>query len=440
MTDLTIPQAPFKFTQARLEALPFTEAAYRVKDTEQPGLLCWVYPPGKKYPDGLKVLQIYKKPKGGTAPVRVNVCRLGELPLTGLKGQPSARSAVDGILAMLRQGVNPNEAERQRQAEERAEKKADELAGITLSDAFSEFCKVKPLRPRTLAGYTLAIERDLKAWHDRPLREITGAEAVTLHAELARESKHTAARAMQVLRAVHKFATDFYGTDGNELPFGRCPVDKVNRVAPKWSKSAARTDKLRVEDLKPWLAAVRRIAQEQPRGDGTRMALYLELVLLTALRRREAAGLRWADVDLRRGTLTVRETKNHTDHTLPITARVREILEARKATREEGDECVFGSAEVRWQLLRIEKTTGINVGPHGLRRSWASFADRAGLGAYAIKAALNHSTTGDVTGTHYAQIDTEDLRPLMQRVEDFILRQAKQTTGKVIKLRAGGAK
>jgi len=46
-----------------------------------------VHPPGKKHPDGRKVSQVYRKPKGGTAAVRVDVCAHGELPTTALKGQ-----------------------------------------------------------------------------------------------------------------------------------------------------------------------------------------------------------------------------------------------------------------------------------------------------------------------------------------------------------------
>ena len=461
MTTSTLTQSPVKFTQARLEALPLAEGTrYAVKDSEQPGLICMVYPRGSKHPDGLKVLQVYRKPKGSRRAVRVKVCNLGELPMTALKGQPSVRAEADAILAKLRQGINPNDERREQQAEQQRQQTADALADITLADAFEKYVETKALRPQTLAGYRRAIERDLADWKDKPLRQLTGAMAVTRHAELTRKSRNTAARAMQTLRAVHHFATEFYGTDDEELPFGRCPVDKVNRVQRQWSRGQARTTKLTVDELRPWLAAVRALPGLQRRADGDwqRVALYLELILLTGLRRREAGYLRWADVDLRRGTLTVRATKNHRDHTLPITKRVRAILEQRKqalaAARaqaqreptkantdaaEHAATFVFGTAQVQRQLDAIEAETGIKAGPHDLRRTWANLADKVGLGAYAIKAALNHLTTGDVTGLHYAQVDVEDLRPLMQRVEDFILRAAEQRTDNVVELRAGSA-
>lgn len=438
MTTSTISQDPFKFTQAKLEALEPAASKYQVRDTEQPGLICIVHPKGKKYPEGRKVLQVYRRPKGNQAPARVNVCILGELPMTALKGQPSVRSEVDRILAALREGTNPNETRREEQAEAREQQQADQVAEITLGKAFADYTSTKVLRPRSLAVYKLAL-RSLADWQDRPLRAITGPLAVTRFSELAKASPSTAARALRVLSAVHRFATDFYGPDDGGLPFGRNPVETVNRVMKGWSRSKVRTGRLRVEDLRPWLAAVRWLPEDPTRGEGARAALFFELLLLTGLRLREAGWMRWADVNLRGGLMTVRETKNHHDHTLPITRRVREILDARKAA-DPGAEFVFGWDVVRWQLARVERKSGIKITPHGLRRSWAIFADKAGLGAYAIKAALNHRSTGDVTGTHYAQIDTDDLRPLMQRVEDHILRLAEPPADNVVALRVGGGR
>ncbi|WP_296697485.1 tyrosine-type recombinase/integrase [Thiocapsa sp. UBA6158] len=424
MTEATVAHPPFKFTQAKLKALVCEPTRYDVRDTQQAGLICRVSPPGKRYPKGRRVLQVYGRAKGVTSPIRVTICEVGELPLEALKGQVSVRGRVDEILAQLRAGENPNETERQLRAEKAIQQQADDLAGVTLVQAYKKYLTTKALSPRTIEGYQLIIDRDLADWQDKPLREITGAMAVTRHAEIRLKSRSVAMRAMQVLRAVHKFASEQYGDDEDQLPFGRCPVDKVNRVQKKWSKSPPRTRKLGKDDVRPWLECVRRLPIEQPQGDPERIAAYLELMLLTGLRRREAGFMLWSDVDFRRQTITVRKTKNGTDHTLPMTRRVREILEERKQARAPGDAYVIGTAEVRKQLVRIEKATGLTVTPHDLRRTWASFAERAGIGSYSIKAGLNHLSTGDVTGTNYVQIDTDDLRPDMQKVEDYILRLA----------------
>lgn len=373
-------------------------------------------------------------------PVRVTLGAVGDLPMKALKDKPSIRGMAADIISQICSGIDPNQVAREERAAKAHQEQVDAVANITLGQAFEKSLEIQPVAPRTLAGYRVAIDRDLVAWKDKPLREITGAMAVTRHAELAQAKVGNPMRAMQVLRKVHHFATQFWGTDDNELPFGRCPVDKVNVVARQWAKTAPRTRKLGDADLGPWLQAVRNLPETQKRGDGQLAAHYLELMLLTGLRRREAAYLRWADVDLRRLTLTVRDTKNKTDHTLPITKRVKAILEERQkllaaakglantkanptnqAHAADLETYVIGLEETRHQIDLIREETGIVVGAHDLRRTWASTADKCGIGAYAIKAVLNHATSNDVTGTHYAQADLDDMRKALQKTENYIL-------------------
>lgn len=57
---------------------------------------------------------------------------------------------------------------------------------------------------------------------------------------------------------------------------------------------------------------------------------YLLLVLFTGLRKEEAAQLTWNNVDLKARTLTVIDTKNHLDHTLPLSDFLFELLLRRR--------------------------------------------------------------------------------------------------------------
>ncbi|EIC23289.1 tyrosine-type recombinase/integrase [Thiorhodovibrio frisius] len=436
MTDSKIPHPPFKFTDARLKELKPAAARYQVRDTEQRGLVCVVHPSGQRYPNGRRVLQVYARAKGIAAPVRVNICEVGELPMTALKGDASVRARAAEILGQLRQGINPNEHRREQQAEQRRQAEQDRISNVTLGEAFELYLATKPIGPRTLEYYRLSINRDLADWKDKPLASITGQMAVSRFAELAKRSSNTAATVVKVFRAIHRFASEYYGDDDNELPFGRCPVAKVNKIFTGWAKTEARTRRLTTDDLAPWLAAVRDLPNHQRRcsGEYARVAVYMEMMLLTGLRRREAAFIRWADVDLARGTMIARDTKNGSDHTLPITARVRQLLELRRQA-DPNSPFIIGSTKVNRNVDLIEKQTGIRISPHDLRRTWASMADKCGTGSYGIKAALNHKSGDDVTGKHYAQVSTEDLRPIMQRVEDFILRHAEQRDDNVVSLR-----
>ena len=93
---------------------------------------------------------------------------------------------------------------------------------------------------------------------------------------------------------------------------------------------------------------------------------------------------------------------------------------------------MFGTTEPKRAVEAIERLTDLHITPHDCRRSWASFAEKLGIGGYTIKSALNHLSGGDVTGEHYVHINADDLRESMQRVEDWILAQAEP--GTVVKL------
>ena len=60
-------KAQFKFTLARLKALPATGNRYVVRDTEIPGLQCRVSPTGERS------ISIYKRPRSRPNPVRVKI-------------------------------------------------------------------------------------------------------------------------------------------------------------------------------------------------------------------------------------------------------------------------------------------------------------------------------------------------------------------------------
>jgi integrase len=170
-------------------------------------------------------------------------------------------------------------------------------------------------------------------------------------------------------------------------------------------------------------------------------------LLLTGARLSEALGdagvgyppLRWADVDLTRRTVTFRQTKNRTDHELPIGTALAAMLTERK--RVAGAEHVFSAkdgavaGDLRSAYARIEKATGIRVSAHDLRRTFATAASRLDISAYKLKRLTNHISGGDVTAG-YVHVTTDDLRGAMQRIEDYLLSPTRTASGNVVQLAA----
>ena len=152
---------------------------------------------------------------------------------------------------------------------------------------------------------------------------------------------------------------------------------------------------------------------------------YLLLLLFTGLRRNEALCLRWENVDLQRGTVCAVDTKNRSNHVLPMGRYLWDLMRRRRAC---DSEWVFANPLTRKritdphrQIVNVVAKSGVPFSPHDLRRTFASIVSRLGdrLNYYTTKRLLNHRTSDVTQG--YIQFDLEQLRSAMQAVEDFVL-------------------
>ena len=155
---------------------------------------------------------------------------------------------------------------------------------------------------------------------------------------------------------------------------------------------------------------------------------YLLVCLFTGLRKNEAAALKWSDIDFKAKTLTVRDTKNHEDHTLPLSDFLYSLFKERK----QGADSLFvfpGTGkggflvEPKRQIEKVEKRSGVTFCLHDLRRVFASVAASV-VSAYELKRLMNHKNGSDVT-LGYVVPGVEGLRAPMQKVTDRILELVK---------------
>lgn len=397
----------FTFTLPRLKDLEPEDKAYVVRDTAQPALQA------KVTPAGIVTLLVRRRPRGSAKVVTVAICKLSD----GWTVKRIRDQAVE-ILGQFNMGVNPN-TERKRAAAENA------IERTTLQQAFDLYINGarnqhtgKPLTDRVKHNYPVIFERDFKAWLDAPMVSIKPVDTVTAFDRIEKEvGPVAAAKALSIFRAAWNFANKLHKSEDSIEPFGKCPIWKLYDLRPKWNKPGVRKRKVSADDLPEWLAAVRNIDQVG--------ALYFEALLLTGARRNEIAGMAWEQVDLKRKTITFLSTKNGSDHTLPITRRMRELLlESRR--KYPYIKNPFRMLDPTRVIHKVNQATGIEFSSHDIRRTFTTLADRSGAGSFAIKAILNHSSGADVTQTHYAQYgDAEDLRDPLQEIENYILSKAK---------------
>ncbi len=146
--------------------------------------------------------------------------------------------------------------------------------------------------------------------------------------------------------------------------------------------------------------------------------LAIGLMLYTGLRKNEALSVRWEDIT--ENLITIKDTKNHREHLIPITQQIQSIL---NRVPRSSSPYLFPSPidkqrhiqDVRPTLKRIEKSTGINFKCHDLRRTFATRASEAGIDFLMIKRLLNHKTN-DIT-SQYIQWDSKDN---LQKMKDAL--------------------
>lgn len=165
----------------------------------------------------------------------------------------------------------------------------------------------------------------------------------------------------------------------------------------------------------------------------------LRLIALTGLRRGEAYGLRWSEVDLDGSCLRLADLKTgRSMRAIGATAvrHLRSILRLH-------DELVFpsrsgaGPADLKKQISALFDAAGLHdARGHDLRRTFASLAADEGYGDATIGELLGHARRG-VTARHYIRRPDAALVAAADRVAERIAASIdERKEGEVIDLRA----
>src|SRR5262249_27839083 len=155
----------------------------------------------------------------------------------------------------------------------------------------------------------------------------------------------------------------------------------------------------------------------------------VRLLILTGQRRNEIGGLKWNEVDFKRGLIVLppERSKNNRQHELPISKQVRTILQQRPVQAPSGSEFVFGRRWTSWSehKARLDAKLDGSVGPwrlHDLRRTAATGMAELGTLPHIIEAVLNHQTVhkSGVAGIYNGARYAGEMRAALQRWADHI--------------------
>jgi integrase len=227
--------------------------------------------------------------------------------------------------------------------------------------------------------------------------------------------------AMRILRSLLNFAANNYETANGQPIISINPVCRLSQNR-SWHAEPRRRVVIADEQLGHWYRAVVTLRQKTLRD-------YFLFLILTGLRRNEAATLRWTDVDLQAKIITIRAaiSKNKIEHQLPLTDFLTLLLRQRLRQRRDS-EYVFASryrrdshiVSIKEAVSSIIKNRGCSFVPHDTRRTFISLAARLGVPHHIIKKLVIHTASRDVTDG-YVVIHTEHLREPMALINNRFL-------------------
>tara|TARA_R110002074_G_scaffold402332_1_gene607500 strand:+ start:7048 stop:8271 length:1224 start_codon:yes stop_codon:yes gene_type:complete len=382
----------FLFTHERLSKLPVPETG-RVEyfDTKQQKLRLRVSS------SGAMSFAVVKKVNG--KPKRVTIGQWPEISIA------KARDEAINILDELRQGVDPVK-----------EKRKKALESTKLKDVLEMYLSERGLKLSTEEGYRYKLRSSFENWLDKPVHEITERMVLKRHKELSKVGKTTANTAMRVLRLTMNYA--------DATGMIESPPTAILSKARLWHKPNRKDRVIPSNKLKDWHDAVDALTNEKAK-------VYLLLVLYMGYRSSEALKLEWENVDLEAKSITLYDTKNGTNHALPIPLPLLSYLESLKELTGHSEWVFLGAdspnddfskkpmSVPKRSIATVIKCSGVEFSPHDCRRTFATIAEAVNLPLTMIKRLMNHVTTNEVTGG-YIVTEEETLRVAINNVANYI--------------------
>lgn len=337
-----------KLTEATVRALPAaTTAAQDFHwDTELRGFGVCVGRTGRK-------TFIARTEVGGRTRKQTVAVFDAPQPTGGTWNVARARLKAKTVLGALAAGIAP------------APSRTGRGDGPTLAEAFElHLGRMRADKASPASLITVERERNkyLAQWLDRSLRQITRTDCREFHAGLSAENgPYVANRVLRHLRAA-------WNTTAREHDLPICPSIAVN-----WNVEQRRQEPIKWVDLPAWYAVISTLVD---RGGGVRApgvrGDYQLFLLLTGLRRMDAATVRWEHVDLAAKTLRRPNPKGGTARafTVPLSSACLDVL----ARRRDENRIEFTDGDGGW----VFPTRAIKAKPCALCAALGVGAHRAG--------------------------------------------------------------
>lgn len=382
---------------------------------------------------------------------------------SGVAPERNARLVAAELSSRLRRGEDVNQTKRE---ERIAAQKSDVTLRVLFSRWMADYVASAKRDPRenTIAAVEKAQQRLGDKLLDTPADELTWRDLEVFFVDKATKKGHLTA-AEQTIRWV----SAVYNKENHRITLDALQAKGQPNLYPNPAEIFIKTGALRNnaelerdydkkgvrrplsgqrEHFQKWLDCV--IAARHDLNKSRTGADYMLMTVVLGMRRNETAGLLWNDrlakapdpghalrghnfVDLDHAVVVLNVTKNRYAHRIPIPGFVLQILKERRLLV--GDSPFVFPRVSRSKLAQsthyndprsfldaVKKAIKVNFAMHDLRRTFGNVVTEMGLPDRLAKQLLNHKSGGVVS--RYADQSLEQLRPVMEDVEDEMLAYA----------------
>jgi integrase len=300
------------------------------------------------------------------------------------------------------------ESPRDRKKREAAERRAaEQRRGPTFEEFADRFLREYAVHKRS-DFYAMILKAPRAEFGERPLRAITAADLDGFrHRRLQEVSASSVRKTLNALGLLFKLARRWGVREDNPA----VDLEKPSEPRHKTRFLTREEFETLLQHAEPWLKPI------------------LTTAVLTGMRLKEVAGLRWENVDRDGGLLYVAEDcKTARPRAVPMAATVRVILDAIPGSRFKRDGLVFHAPDgtpltSKRERNRISQRTRAaakaaelgGVTFHTLRHTAGSWMAQAGHSQVQIAKVLGHATTA--TADRYMHLSPAHLRSAVDSLE-----------------------
>jgi len=342
---------------------------------------------------------------------KVTKISLGAYPAVTLA---EARSVAVNYMQLLAKGIDPKEYESAKKLE--ASRK---LANTFYAAAELWFERKQPtVTPHHAAREWRTLEMYIfPKLKDTPLESITAIDTIEILRPLETDGKHsTIKRICQSLNQIMDYSVNHGFINAN-------PLAKIIKVFTKNTVEHMAT--IRPEELPDFLTAVNNSQTIQSK---TKLLILWQLHTMT--RSKEAAGTKWADINIEEAVwiIPAEEMKRRRAHRVPLTPDTLAILEQMKPLSGH-HEYVFPSernekshASTYTVNAAIKRSLGYKdkLVAHGLRSVASTALHEKGYDSLLVEACLAHADENETRAAYNRSDYLEQRRPIMRWWSEFI--------------------